>query len=133
MKRSGMPRRRAPLVSSATKASTNIARKRDALRRRGRGHQSRMEELRPAVLARAAWRCERCGAREGEGGRHLEVHHRLPLGAGGPDTLENLVALCDPGGCHDWVHANPAAGYASGLLLRRSAGPPSEPWSPTPS
>lgn len=88
-----------------------------------------MAELRPIVLARASYRCERCGRRDGQDGRHLEAHHRLPIGNGGPDTLENLVALCDPNGCHDYVHGHPAEGYDSGLLIHTWAGPPAEPWS----
>lgn len=96
-------------------------------------HVQRMDELRPLVFARAGYRCERCGWRAG-GGLRLEAHHRLMVGQGGPDTLENLVALCGPNprGCHGWVHQHPTEAYACGLLIRQSSGPPAEPWEPPP-
>lgn len=86
-----------------------------------------MAVLRPAVFQRDGWRCVRCGTE-----RMLEAHHRLPRSLGGPDTMANLVTLCGPypGGCHGWVHAHPPEGWASGLLIRRSDGPPSEAWRP---
>lgn len=101
-----------------------------------RDHVLRMAELRPAVLARAAYHCERCGRLEGSWnhdlGRYvaLEAHHRLMRSQGGPDTMENLVALCgpNPAGCHGWVHAHPTESYTIGLLIKRSSGPPSEPF-----
>ena len=49
--------------------------------------------LRREVLDRDGWRCTRCGAR----GR-LDVHHKVPLAAGGTNELRNLTALCR--GCH---------------------------------
>lgn len=101
-----------------------------------------MEELRPLVLARASYLCERCQTPAGllrpDGAPAvLEAHHRLPIGHGGPDTLENLVCLCgpNPAGCHGWVHgAGTASGeaYELGLLLHVWDGAPSEPWGEPP-
>lgn len=91
-----------------------------------------MAELRPVALARANYRCERCGA-TGRPGRPLSCHHRLMRSQGGPDTLENLVVLCgldNTTGCHGWVHKHPEQAYALGLLIRQSSGPPAEPWEP---
>ncbi len=45
-------------------------------------------------------------------------HHRLRRSQGGPDTYVNLLHLCDIGGCHAYVHANPAESYLRGWLLR---------------
>ena len=57
------------------------------------------KQLRSQARKRAKYRCERCG----RGGK-LTVHHILSRDLGGPDILENLIALCTR--CHDYVHAN---------------------------
>lgn len=59
------------------------------------------------VLARAAGVCECCGkpapfARSSGGTPYLEVHHKVPLGADGEDTVENAVAVCP--NCHRNEH-----------------------------
>lgn len=65
----------------------------------------------PDVIAQALHRangtCEGCKQtapfmRQSDGSPYLEVHHRLPLSAGGEDTLENAVALCP--NCHRRAH-----------------------------
>lgn len=65
----------------------------------------------PDVIAQALHRangtCEGCQQnapfiRQRDGSPYLEVHHRLPLSAGGEDTLENAVALCP--NCHRRAH-----------------------------
>ena len=55
-------------------------------------------------------RCEVCGARS------VHLHHRKRRSQGGPDTADNLLAVCLD--CHERIHANPADSYASGLLIR---------------
>ena len=40
-------------------------------------------------------------------GPHLECHHLLPLAQGGPDTIDNAVALCP--NCHRKIHLLNAA------------------------
>jgi hypothetical protein len=85
--------------------------------------------VRAAVMARAGWYCE--ARLEGcSGTRGLAPHHRLLRRHAGPHTVEKLVVACQD--CHTdspaAIHRNPAASYASGLLVRSSDGPPSEPW-----
>lgn len=61
--------------------------------------------VRKHVLRRAKGMCEHCGAlgfETGNGTRYLESHHILALGKDGPDTLENVIALC----ANDHRHAH---------------------------
>jgi hypothetical protein len=60
-----------------------------------------------AALSRSADRCEmpKCSSRlfnREEDRPYLEVHHILPLGEGGDDTLDNAAALCPS--CHRELH-----------------------------
>lgn len=76
----------------------------DAIAERS-GHQgiTRREiippSLRREVLRRDRYRCrvESCGH-----ARHLEVHHRVPVAAGGRTELSNLITLCRR--CHRMLH-----------------------------
>ena len=54
--------------------------------------------LRQVKLIEANWRCETCGAYA------REVHHRIPLHAGGPafPPLDGLRVLCSA--CHIGTH-----------------------------
>jgi 5-methylcytosine-specific restriction endonuclease McrA len=59
------------------------------------------------VLENAAGVCGGCQqlapfVRKSDGTPYLEVHHRVPLAAGGPDTVANAVALCP--NCHRQRH-----------------------------
>lgn len=59
------------------------------------------------TLARANGHCERCTLeapflRRTDGSPYLEVHHRIPLAAGGEDTVANAIALCP--NCHRRAH-----------------------------
>ncbi|WP_207479601.1 HNH endonuclease [Arenibaculum pallidiluteum] len=59
------------------------------------------------VLDRANGTCEGCNEsapfdRRSDGTPYLEVHHKVPLAAGGDDTVENAVALCP--NCHRNEH-----------------------------
>jgi predicted HNH restriction endonuclease len=59
------------------------------------------------VLHRAKGRCERClqpapFLRAKGGMPYLEVHHRIMLTKGGPDTVDNAVAICP--NCHRLLH-----------------------------
>ncbi len=70
-------------------------------------------DIRAAVLARARWRCQACGART-----CLDVHHVLKRAQGGSDfDLDGLVALCRP--CHTQTDAPYAAGR---LVIRPGSG-----------
>lgn len=51
-----------------------------------------------AVYRRDSWKCRNCSNRNG-----LDPHHVIFQSAGGPDTLNNLLALCRQ--CHDDIHA----------------------------
>jgi HNH endonuclease len=58
---------------------------------------SRDATVRRRVLDRANGRCEYCGRTEFTtcaGTPYLEAHHVLSLAANGPDSLENVIALC---------------------------------------
>ena len=59
------------------------------------------------ALVRANGICEACEAtapfaRRSDNSAYLEVHHMVPLAAGGLDKLENLIALCP--NCHREAH-----------------------------
>lgn len=59
------------------------------------------------VLLRAQGCCEVCEKdapfiRKSDGSPYLEVHHRIPLAAGGEDVVENAFALCP--NCHREAH-----------------------------
>ena len=57
----------------------------------------RDSKVRSAVLARAAGRCEHCGEpgfSMPNGGVYLETHHVVSLAEGGPDEVNNVIALC---------------------------------------
>lgn len=56
-------------------------------------------------------RCARCSS-----SRDLHVHHRIRRSQYGGNGSENLITLCAKD--HMWVHANPYAARAEGLLLR---------------
>jgi hypothetical protein len=45
---------------------------------------------------------------------YLEVHHVQPLGAGGPDTVDNVVALCP--NCHRRAHFSKETGAIQAKL-----------------
>jgi 5-methylcytosine-specific restriction endonuclease McrA len=60
-----------------------------------------------AALLRAEERCEMPGCTRDlfvrdDGSRYLEVHHIVPLGEGGNDSLNNAAALCPA--CHREMH-----------------------------
>ena len=59
------------------------------------------------VLYQAAGYCQLCSQpapfqRATNNMPYLEVHHRVPLSAGGPDTVDNAIALCP--NCHRQSH-----------------------------
>lgn len=46
----------------------------------------------------------------------IDPHHVLRRSQGGPDTVENLIAVCRAH--HDWIHGHPARAYSLNLLRR---------------
>jgi 5-methylcytosine-specific restriction endonuclease McrA len=70
------------------------------------------------ALQRAKGNCELC-ANPGPfptsaGGRFLEVHHVTPLCQGGPDTVDNVAAVCP--NCHRACHFAPDRGRLAEIL-----------------
>lgn len=51
-----------------------------------------------AVYQRDGWHCRHCNNSNG-----LDPHHVIFASQGGPETLDNLIALCRR--CHDDIHA----------------------------
>ena len=67
----------------------------------------RKKRLKDEALLRANGQCERCllaapFLRKSNRSPYLEVHHKIPLSEDGPDTLDNVLALCP--NCHREVH-----------------------------
>jgi hypothetical protein len=65
----------------------------------GRLRRAVPPRVRRMVLARDGHRCQAadCGHAQ-----HLQIHHRIPVGAGGRTTPDNLITLC--GRCHRALH-----------------------------
>ena len=55
------------------------------------------KKKRKAVYARDGYRCALC-----DGSTGLQIHHAIPRGQGGSDSLHNLITLCAK--CHAEVH-----------------------------
>jgi 5-methylcytosine-specific restriction enzyme A len=57
----------------------------------------RDQQVRKNVIKRAKGRCEHCGElgfRKADGSHYIEAHHIISLAKQGPDTLENVIAVC---------------------------------------
>lgn len=69
--------------------------------------RSRDAKIREYALERANGVCELCGSPapffKKNGEPYLEVHHIIPLAAGGADSINNVVALCP--NCHRKMHS----------------------------
>jgi 5-methylcytosine-specific restriction enzyme A len=64
--------------------------------RGGTGYR-RDEAVRDYVIRRSRGHCEYCGAlgfEMADGSYYVEAHHVIALSAEGPDTVENVIALC---------------------------------------
>ncbi|HEX2533966.1 MAG TPA: HNH endonuclease signature motif containing protein, partial [Chitinophagaceae bacterium] len=77
--------------------------------------------VRAWILANAKGRCEAC-ERDApfclpDEEPYLEVHHMLPLAQGGPDIVENTVALCP--NCHRRVHLSSDREAFSSLIFQK--------------
>ena len=70
------------------------------------GAYERRPEVRAWILRESHGKCECCqGAapfNRPDGSPYLEVHHAVPLAAGGPDTVDNAIAVCP--NCHRRLH-----------------------------
>jgi len=65
---------------------------------RGRLSAEKWEPLRLRALKRDDYRCCNCHKR-----KKLDIHHIVPVTAGGRNTLSNLVSLCRE--CHASIHS----------------------------
>lgn len=74
-----------------------------------------LDRARFEVVARSEGRCE-ANVEAVCTGRGEHAHHVRRRSQGGPDTADNLLWLC--ASCHRFVHDNPAAAAAMGLLKR---------------
>lgn len=54
-----------------------------------------------AIRQRDNHTCQGCG-KDGDDAESLQVHHIVPLGAGGSNVKSNLITLCNE--CHGRVH-----------------------------
>ena len=92
-----------------------------------------MSRIPAAVVAevheRAQDFCEACGSVAPPSGK-MDLHHRLPLSAGGLNVAVNLLLVHHL--CHvvsPWaIHQNPARSYRLGHLVRRGFDPADVPW-----
>ena len=69
---------------------------------------NRDPKVRNAVLLRASGNCEYCKEKgfQTPNGLYLETHHITPLSEDGPDTVDNVIALCpnDHKKAHYWIN-----------------------------
>jgi predicted restriction endonuclease len=82
--------------------------------RKAKARRARMAELRPLVHERAEGRCEVVIDGERCTRRFAHCHHRLPVGRGGRDELDNLLAVCTEHHIH--IHHNPRWSVAHGYI-----------------
>lgn len=81
-------------------------------KKRGTGSRVPAEVVDEVALRSAGW----CECRPGCPRRAEHLHHRLPRGRGGADTVDNLLAVHHV--CHGEIHAHPERSYRLGSLLR---------------
>lgn len=60
------------------------------------------QDLRELVLDRDDNTCQGCGS---DVQSNAPIHHIVPLGCGGTNTLRNLITLCES--CHGRIHGGP--------------------------
>lgn len=60
--------------------------------------------LRQAVLERDRQTCQGCGTDVADDAQ-ANIHHIVPLGCGGTNSLRNLITLCED--CHGRTHGGP--------------------------
>ena len=87
-------------------------------KRQKRRNAARYNKARAEVIERSGGRCEAAveGVCKVQG---TNAHHKRMSGQGGTDDPSNLLWVCGSGttGCHGWIHANPEAATALGLLV----------------
>lgn len=125
MKRSGPPKRKAPLKSTSTlkrarpgvRSGPKPSTKKKVLNGTPPPKGAPKSDFRPsvkrAVRRRSRGWCEMPGCTRAA----HEYHHRKMRSAGGLGFAENCLHLCFE--CHAWTHANTKVAYGHGVLLRR--------------
>lgn len=101
---------------TVAEGSTDAPRRREAIV----SSFQRDHEVRRRALGRAVGSCEFCrseGFLMADGRRYLETHHLTPLALGGPDSDENVVALC--ANCHREAHYGMRATEITESLRKR--------------
>jgi len=71
--------------------------------------------LRIVCFARDHFTCMECGKQNYA--ENLDMHHVIPLGKGGDDTLSNVTTRCKWGNCHKKEHVRPRWGAAKDVKL----------------
>lgn len=64
------------------------------------------KETRKKVYRRDGWRCALCDST-----RCIQIHHVVPRGKGGPNTMQNLITLCSD--CHGLAHGIDLRGFGA--------------------
>jgi 5-methylcytosine-specific restriction endonuclease McrA len=140
MKRTALSRGNKPLKRSSLKRTLDLngGLVRTAMTRvptkRNKAYADELDRLTPALMKRAHRQCE-VGVIVARGiyphcqGR-MQRHHRLPRGAGGQNTLENVIFVCSA--CHEWIEENRTISYIHGWLVHRGTDPAKVPWSSAP-
>lgn len=114
MKRSKPLTRKTPLAQGKPLVrKTPLSRGTTAPRQRPLRRPKMPSEIREAVVARAAGRCDYCGRPMPAGVE--DAHHRKLRTRGGKDTIENLVAVHHH--CHMWIHEHPADSTTLGFMV----------------
>ena len=80
------------------------------------------DDIRMTVMARAQFKCERCG--QSVQNIPVSVHHRRPRAMGGTKRLEtnypsNLMVLCGTGtsGCHGYLESHRTEAMDYGFIV----------------
>lgn len=81
-------------------------------------YEAELEAVSPEVMARARYVCEAQLDRICTIWPEKTPHHRKRRSQGGPNTMDNLMAVCST--CHAYIHAHPLWSYDRGLLIRRN-------------
>lgn len=78
-----------------------------------------LDQARLEAYTRSAGQCEATELPHDCTGRAEHFHHVLPRSAGGPNTVENLLGVCEPG--HSVIHGHPTMARDLGYLRSRYA------------
>lgn len=123
MKRSPMPRRRAPMARTSIKRSAPMPAHDRHLTGKAKPKRPATDQVPEAVRTQVRYRSGgRCEASIADvcTGRAEHQHHVVTRGRGGQHTAQNLLDVC--GACHRHVHAHPVWATEHGFLARNQRG-----------